>query len=112
MSFKVKLRTKNHSASELKKMLSELRTKNPIVVRLGSRTPIQEIFPRSSSRTIEINSIEGISNSRDKLLMKQCFTASDVRSAAWAQMAPKYEAWTTFPAIIKQEVHMEEKDCG
>lgn len=102
MSFRVKLRTKNHSAAQLKEMLSEVRTNRPFVVRLGSRTPIEDIFPRHSSRAIEINSVEGISNSRDKVLMKQCFDRGEVRSAAWANLTPTLE-WRQFPAIIKHK---------
>ena len=102
MSFKVKLRTKNHSASELRAELSKIRTRRPVVVRLGSRTPITEIFPKSHGSAIEINSIEGITNSRDKVLMKRIFDQAEVRSAAWQQMSPVM-IWDVFPAIIKHK---------
>ena len=101
MSYSVKLRTKNHSADDLKALLRGIRTNKPFVVRLGSRTPLSEIFPRSHSRAVEINSIEGISNSRDKLIMKQCFDRGEVKTARWAQLTPE-TGWDVFPAIIKQ----------
>lgn len=105
MSFTVKLRSKNPSARDLKIALSHVLTARPCVVRLGSRTPIEQIFPRSHARAIEINSIEGINNSRDKRLMKQCFTYSEVKTADWMRMTDHYDGpqgeWTKFPAIIK-----------
>jgi glutathione synthase/RimK-type ligase-like ATP-grasp enzyme len=101
MSFRVKLRTKNSSADNLKAMLRDVRSSVPFVVRLGSRTPIEEIFPRNYSRAVQINSIEGISNSRDKTLMKQCFDRGEVKSAPWRRLNEAND-WNVFPAIIKQ----------
>lgn len=101
MSFTVKLRSKNPSARDLKIALSHVLSARPCVVRLGSRTPIAQIFPRSHQRAIEINSIEAINNSRDKAAMKGCFTAGEVRTAQWNSMN-NHAAWTIFPAIIKQ----------
>lgn len=105
MTFPVRLRSKNPSAAELKTLLRTIRTNKPFVVRLGSRTPLEEIMPRMHSRTIEINSIEGITNSRCKLLMKQKFTEAEVRTANWRDCDNTTEEgwdWTVFPAIIKQ----------
>jgi len=101
MSFTVKLRSKNPSARDLKIGLSNILCSRPIVVRLGSRTPIEKIFPRSHSRAIEINSIEGITNSRDKLLMKRCFSTEEVKTANWGALSEN-RLWNNFPAIIKQ----------
>lgn len=102
MSYKVKLRSKNPSARELKTMLSTMRTNQPIVVRLGSRTPMGEILPNvPRANIIEINSIAGITNSRDKRLMKTCFDVGAVKTAGW-MVADNTRAWEVFPAIIKQ----------
>ena len=100
MTFPVRLRSKNPSAAELKALLRTIRTNKPFVVRLGSRTPLEQIMPRMHSRTIEINSIEGITNSRDKQIMKACFDSAEVRTAQWAMMSN--DVWNIFPAIIKQ----------
>lgn len=101
MTFPVRLRSKNPSAAELKALLRTIRTNKPFVVRLGSRTPLDQIMPRMHSRTVEINSIEGITNSRDKRLMKTCFDAGEVKTALWLPMEP-VPTWMIFPAIIKQ----------
>lgn len=45
------------------------------VIRLGSTTP--------SKKKIQINSIESIKNSSNKLLMKQCFDKHNVATAVW-----------------------------
>lgn len=102
MSYSVKLRTKNHSADDLRDAIRAIKTKTPVVVRLGSRTPISQIFPRSHNVAVEINPISGIENSRDKLIMKRCFDRDGVRTAEWAEMAPVM-TWNTFPAIIKHK---------
>lgn len=100
--YRVKLRTKNHSASELKTMLRGVASSTPFVVRLGSRTPIEEIFPRSYTRAVEINSVSGINNSRNKATMKARFDEGSVKTAEWAEMAPAM-TWNVFPAIIKHK---------
>lgn len=79
--YRVQLRSKNPSANELRGLLKTVRTSKPFVVRLGSRTPTEEIFPRSYSRTIELNSIESIENSRNKLMMKNRFAAAGANTA-------------------------------
>ena len=80
------VRTKNHSAEDL-------RSKNggignfPVrsVVRLGSRTPTNECFPISYGKKpiIEVNTVEAVENSRDKLRMKACFAEAEVPQADW-----------------------------
>lgn len=45
------------------------------VIRLGSLTP--------SNAPVQINSVEAIQHSWDKLLMKQCFKRAEVKTAAW-----------------------------
>jgi len=59
---------------------SPLRTELPLlpfrsIVRLGSTT--------KSNGRIECNTVEGVKNSANKLLMKQCFTRAEVKTADW-----------------------------
>lgn len=48
------------------------------VIRLGSST-----IPEDNADRIELNSVEAIKNSANKLLMKQCFTEAEVKTADW-----------------------------
>jgi len=57
------------------------------LIRLGSTKTLQEAYPGKTSeqlaRVREINSIQGVKNSSSKLLMKQCFTRAQVKTADW-----------------------------
>ncbi len=60
-----------------------LRTKLPLlpfrsVIRLGSTTQLMDNRSR-----VELNSVQGVKNSANKLLMKQCFTKAGVKTADW-----------------------------
>lgn len=79
----IKLRSKNPSASELRTRLASVRTKTPFVVRLGSRTPLNTFRNRLYHGATEINTIESIENSRDKLRMKTCFANGEVKHSNW-----------------------------
>lgn len=48
------------------------------VIRLGSTT-----IPKDGKERLEINTVQAIKNSASKLLMKQCFTKSGVKTAEW-----------------------------
>jgi len=52
------------------------------IVRLGSITDIQDSVTNGGTR-IECNTIQAIKNSSNKLLMKQCFTENNVKTADW-----------------------------
>lgn len=84
----IKLRSKNPSATELRTRLSFVRTKSPFVVRLGSRTPLNTFRNRIYHSATEINTIDSIENSRDKLKMKACFSAESIKQANWYQFCP------------------------
>lgn len=103
MSFRVKLRTKNSSADNLKSMLRDVKSNIPFVVRLGSRTPIENIFPRDYRNAVEINSIRGISNSRDKIIMKRCFDEGHVKTAEWQLLSEVNATTANFPLIVKHK---------
>ncbi len=61
------------------------------LIRLGSTKTLQEAYPSKTSeqlaRVREINSIQGVKNSSSKLLMKQCFTRAQVKTADWWRFA-------------------------
>lgn len=64
-----------------------LRTELPLlpfrsVVRLGSTTVLNDTVENGGNR-IEINKVQAIKNSANKLLMKQCFNRDGVKTADW-----------------------------
>lgn len=95
--FYLKIRSKNHTANGLRRVI---RSAHRAVLRLGSTTPLEEIFPnvRNLADIIEINSVEACKISGNKTLMKQAFDAAGVITAEWG---PVSEDWDKFPAIIK-----------
>lgn len=57
------------------------------VVRLGSTTPTATAYPKGVALgrpIVEINTVEGVKNSANKLLMKQRFKEAGVKTATWA----------------------------
>jgi len=79
--FRVRLRTKNFTADKLRDKLYNTFYSKPIIVRLGSLTPIEEITSRQD--ILEINKTEAIEISRNKREMKEAFTNNDVKTANW-----------------------------
>lgn len=67
-----------HSSHELLRLKHKLLPVLPFrsVIRLGSTTEVED-------NRIELNSVEAIKNSSNKLLMKQCFTNNNVKTADW-----------------------------
>jgi len=84
--FYPRVRTKNSSAKRLRREYETL-PRFPIrsIIRLGSTTDTEIVFPRSYGKRviIEINTVESIRNSRSKLLMKECFAKAKVPQADW-----------------------------
>lgn len=72
------IRSRHPSHSSLRRQAGNL-PKLPFrsLIRLGSTT----LF--SGSNSVELNSIEAIKNSADKLRMKKCFDKLNVRTAVW-----------------------------
>lgn len=110
---KIKLRSKNPSASELRTRLSSVRTKGAYVVRLGSRTPLTDYTNRVYHSAMEINTIDSIENSRNKLRMKNCFAGDErVQQSDWylfsgnnisdANGDPLLPEDLPFPIVVKQ----------
>lgn len=79
--FRVRLRTKNHTAEDLRDKLYTTFHNKPVIVRLGSLTPIEEISSRQD--VLEINKTEAIEISRNKREMKEAFTKAKVKTANW-----------------------------
>ncbi len=78
------------------------------VVRFGSTTEIEDTIANGGKR-IEINTIQSIRNSANKLLMKQCFATAGVKTAQWTRdinEAPSFE----FPIVAK--AHFGSKGKG
>lgn len=73
--FRVKIKSRHPSHSPLRNQLPLLPCR--AVVRLGSITPLNRL------NRIEINSIQSVKNSADKLKMKKCFTQAGVKTANW-----------------------------
>lgn len=80
-AFRVRLRTKNFTAEELREKLYTTFFPKLAIVRLGSLTPIEEIT--AIKDIVEINKPEAIEVSRDKKAMKDAFTQNKVKTADW-----------------------------
>ena len=123
--FKPQIRTKNHSANDLRSRgagIGEFPMRS--IVRFGSRTTTAEAFPMWHDKRpiIEINTPEACHNSGDKILMKSKFSEYGVKTAEWSivetEMMRLFEdaganpngiddvvnrGWNKYPAIIKHK---------
>jgi glutathione synthase/RimK-type ligase-like ATP-grasp enzyme len=79
--FRVKIRSRHSTHDPLREKLG--RTPVRTIVRLGSSYPT----PQNGRNYLEVNTVEAIKNSANKLLMKQCFQAGEVRTADWWRYA-------------------------
>lgn len=107
---RLQIRTKNASANPLRgDIIVPVRT----ILRLGSTTPTNEIFPtgvRLGSKIIEINKPQGCITSGNKILMKQAFIAHNVKTAPFMTLTSAEEweekanndGFKPYPAIIKR----------
>jgi len=93
------VRTKNPTAAPLRRSIIVPRRS---VVRLGSRTATEACFPGRRD-IIEVNTVDSIENSRDKLRMKECFSRFDVPQAEWWRISEIPER-LEFPLVGKQIV--------
>ena len=87
------IRTKNPTAKPLK---GRIFVPGRSIVRLGSQTPTQQAFPKSYGvwPIKEINTVDSVLNSRDKLRMKTCFkgfAGSEIPQAQWWEIADLQE---------------------
>ncbi len=95
------IRSRHPSHDSLRRGLIKLPFRS--VIRLGSSTVLDDRSTKDGSR-IELNSINAIKNSSNKLLMKKCFKENSVKTAEWIQ-SPNLgdiEGWATeFPIVAK-----------
>ena len=101
----IKIRSKNHTANGLRRTV---RTAHNILLRLGSMTPTNQIFPnqvRRGEQIIELNTVEACKVSGNKILMKQRFDEHEVKTAKWIQLSNwNPENFTEeYPYIIKHK---------
>lgn len=100
---KVQIRTKNFSAKSLRgKVFFPVRS----VVRLGSLTPTKEAFPISCKKgheIVEVNTVDAVQNSRDKMLMKSCFDRNKkIQHASWKDEVDLNK--DEFPVVVKRRL--------
>jgi glutathione synthase/RimK-type ligase-like ATP-grasp enzyme len=83
--FRPQLRTKHPSYNWLRENLPLFPFRS--LVRFGSTTTLREAYPTKTPEQLakikEINSVQAVKNSANKLLMKQCFTNAGVSTAEW-----------------------------
>jgi len=80
--FKPKIRSRHPSHNILRKEGIFPLFPFKSVIRLGSTTVLGDTISEGGNR-VEINEIDAIKNSSNKLLMKQCFTNEKVKTADW-----------------------------
>lgn len=81
--FSIKIRTRHPSQMPLRNMLPKSSVRS--IVRFGSSTEVKEVFPKFAGKRsiVEINSIDAVKCSANKLLMKQAFTKEGVITSDW-----------------------------
>lgn len=80
IEFRPQIRSRHPSHSPLRTELAKLPFKS--VVRLGSTTELPDTVTNGGNR-LEVNTVEAIETSSDKLLMKQAFTQAGVVTCDW-----------------------------
>lgn len=82
MSFKPQVRSRHPSHHSLREnnVLNKKRVKS--VIRLGSTTVFHDTIANGGLR-VEINTVEAVKNSSDKLIMKQLFHKNNIPTAKW-----------------------------
>jgi glutathione synthase/RimK-type ligase-like ATP-grasp enzyme len=85
MNYFPRVRSKNHSLDALRRSnrgLPALPVKS--VVRFGSTTPTSEVFKNKTTvKIVEINTVEAVRISSNKLLMKEAFRKAEVKQPEW-----------------------------
>jgi len=94
--FRTRLRSRHPSHQELRNLLPLLPFRS--VLRLGSTTEIVD------PRYIQINSVEGVKNSSNKHLMKECFNKGNIKTAKWFY----FDKGIIIDAETKQEIATKE----
>jgi glutathione synthase/RimK-type ligase-like ATP-grasp enzyme len=81
--YAVRTRSRHPSHTNFRGEMRNVRCTTPVVIRLGSPTPLEEIVPTGGvrARCKVINSIDGITTSSDKKLMKIAFNDAKIPTA-------------------------------
>lgn len=81
--FSIKIRTRHPSQMPLRKLLPASNVR--AIVRFGSSTPVKEVYPKFAGKRpiVEINTVDAVKVSANKLLMKQAFTNAGVITSDW-----------------------------
>lgn len=84
--FRPRIRSKNFSCDFLRPKNKNMKL-FPVrsLVRLGSRTPINEIFAPNVS-FVEVNSLQAVDTSRSKLSMKAAFAKHSIPQSEWYEL--------------------------
>jgi glutathione synthase/RimK-type ligase-like ATP-grasp enzyme len=107
--FRPIIRSRHPSHSILRRRNSKVLPLLPFksLVRFGSITTIKDTVSEGGDR-IEINTVEAVKNSSNKLKMKQCFDADNIISADWIHTSicssAEFDDWFNsikFPVISK-----------
>jgi len=99
--FRSKVRSRHPSHSPLRDKLALLPFRS--VIRLGSTTDVPDTVSNGGKR-VELNTIISIQNSASKFKMKDCFKASNVKTAEFwkvSEVKEKLNNWEVFPLIAK-----------
>ncbi len=94
MKYRPRIRSRHPSHNVLRRILPKV--EKTVVVRFGSTT--------ISNANIEVNTIEAVKNSSDKLKMKNKFLEADVRTPIWFTF---YKNYNFFNCITKEIVNFE-----
>lgn len=94
-----RVRTKNFTANDLRKAIP---IEGKAIVRLGSTTPTECIFKENPYNVVEVNTIDAINNSRNKLLMKKCFSKKEIPQAVYYTIDDILKKDVEFPIVIKR----------
>ncbi len=85
--FKPQVRSRHPTHEPLKTLLPNMPFRS--VIRLGSTTSLEEIYANKNltqdqlNRVVEINTVDAIENSSNKLKMKTAFAMDDIKTADW-----------------------------
>lgn len=92
--FRIRIRSRHPSHDPLRDSLPKMPVRS--IVRLGSTS---EINFRRGKTFVEVNTAEAISNSANKLRMKECFQSAEVKTADWMPAA----MFSTFSTLQKEK---------
>lgn len=85
--FRPRIRSRHPSHSQLREKGSLPLFPFKSIIRFGSSTEMDDTISKGGNR-IEVNTVDSVKNSSNKLLMKKCFSEYEVKTADW---------WTHIP---------------